>query len=311
MPRRPGQASGRGPRGPSITTGARRHSPAPPSRHRKPTASANDRPETAQFIKPRETPVPISLPPLFHVGIIVEDFDRAVADYEKRWGANTEQITDLEFPTAKLHGEVVGSSARYGFIRTGSSEIELIQPLAVHGVPRPPRRRRPPPRLRGGKHRPAPRIAASDGRRGSGHLRGIDRRPDTLRVPGRSGPWAGHRADRNDRRRRLTATRFRTDATRQRALTSDGRAGQCSRTVAVFDARARVPTVRAPERQPTTGGQPISPPCSEAPSRPHQGGLHDERHDAASGPTSEFGPSPHPEPRRQRVGARPARRMSR
>ncbi|TRO63016.1 VOC family protein [Streptomyces sp. IB201691-2A2] len=73
--------------------------------------------------------MPISLPPLFHVGIIVEDFDRAVADYEKRWGVNTEQITDLEFPTAKLHGEVVGSSARYGFIRTGSSEIELIQPL--------------------------------------------------------------------------------------------------------------------------------------------------------------------------------------
>jgi len=31
-------------------------------------------------------PVPIALPPLFHVGIVVEDFDRAVADYEKRWG---------------------------------------------------------------------------------------------------------------------------------------------------------------------------------------------------------------------------------
>ncbi|MFI9756350.1 VOC family protein [Streptomyces sp. NPDC051963] len=40
--------------------------------------------------------MPISLPPVFHVGIIVEK---------------------------------VGFSARYGFIRTGSSEIELIQPL--------------------------------------------------------------------------------------------------------------------------------------------------------------------------------------
>ncbi|MEU9879018.1 VOC family protein [Streptomyces phaeochromogenes] len=73
--------------------------------------------------------MPISLPPLFHVGIVVEDFDRAVADYEKRWGANTEQTTDLKFSTAELHGEKVGFSARYGFIRTGSSEIELIQPL--------------------------------------------------------------------------------------------------------------------------------------------------------------------------------------
>ncbi|MFG2526050.1 VOC family protein [Streptomyces sp. NPDC048527] len=44
-------------------------------------------------------------------------------------GANTEQTTDLKFSTAELHGKKVGFSARYGFIRTGSSEIELIQPL--------------------------------------------------------------------------------------------------------------------------------------------------------------------------------------
>nr|WSZ98951.1 VOC family protein [Streptomyces sp. NBC_00857] len=74
--------------------------------------------------------MPISLPPLFHVGIVVEDFDRAVADYANRWGAEMELITDLEFPAAKLHGEEVGSSARYGFIKTGASEIELIQPLS-------------------------------------------------------------------------------------------------------------------------------------------------------------------------------------
>ncbi|WP_250405536.1 VOC family protein [Streptomyces cellostaticus] len=74
--------------------------------------------------------MPISLPPLFHVGIVVEDFDRAVADYKNRWGVEAEQITDLEFPTAEFHGEEASSSARYGFIRTGASEIELIQPLS-------------------------------------------------------------------------------------------------------------------------------------------------------------------------------------
>ncbi|WP_399896944.1 VOC family protein [Streptomyces sp. BBFR51] len=74
---------------------------------------------------------------------------------------------------------------------------------------------------------------------------------------------------------------------------------------------ARVPTVRAPERQPATSGHLIRPPCSEAPSRPRQGGLHDERHDAVCGPTSEFGPSARQSPCRQRVGARPTRRMSR
>ncbi|MFE3496443.1 VOC family protein [Streptomyces sp. NPDC059169] len=73
--------------------------------------------------------MPIGLPPLLHVDIIVEDSDRAVADYENRWQVEAEQITDLEFSTAEFHGKEVSASARYGFIRTGASEIELIQPL--------------------------------------------------------------------------------------------------------------------------------------------------------------------------------------
>ncbi|KIF71547.1 hypothetical protein HY68_28075 [Streptomyces sp. AcH 505] len=73
--------------------------------------------------------MPLALPPLFHVGIVVSDFDRAVADYERRWAATTERVTDLSFTAARLHGEEVSCSARYGFINTGASEIELIQPL--------------------------------------------------------------------------------------------------------------------------------------------------------------------------------------
>ncbi|WNE99452.1 VOC family protein [Streptomyces luomodiensis] len=70
-----------------------------------------------------------TLPPLFHVGIVVADLDRAAADYERRWAVKTERIMDLSFPDARFHGQEVSCSARYGFISTGASEIELIQPL--------------------------------------------------------------------------------------------------------------------------------------------------------------------------------------
>jgi hypothetical protein len=73
--------------------------------------------------------VTLTLPPLFHVGIVVADFERAVADYERRWAVKAERIMDLDFAAARLHGQEVSCSARFGFLSTGASEIELIQPL--------------------------------------------------------------------------------------------------------------------------------------------------------------------------------------
>ena len=75
--------------------------------------------------------MPFALPPLAHVGIVVADLERAAADYERRWGVTTEQVQDLALDDARLHGKQAGTSARYGFISTGASQIELIQPLAA------------------------------------------------------------------------------------------------------------------------------------------------------------------------------------
>ncbi|MGH2939220.1 MAG: VOC family protein [Solirubrobacterales bacterium] len=70
------------------------------------------------------------MPTLAHVEIVVADFERAAADYERRWNVATEPITDMAFDDALLHGRpAAGTSARYGFISTGASQIELIQPL--------------------------------------------------------------------------------------------------------------------------------------------------------------------------------------
>lgn len=78
--------------------------------------------------------MPFSLPPLAHVGIVVADLERAAADYERRWGVATEPVADLALDDALLHGKQAATSARYGFISTGASQIELIQPL---GAPSP------------------------------------------------------------------------------------------------------------------------------------------------------------------------------
>jgi catechol 2,3-dioxygenase-like lactoylglutathione lyase family enzyme len=66
---------------------------------------------------------------LAHVGIVVADFERAAADYERRWNVTTEPVQDMAFADALLHGEPARTSARYGFINTGASLLELIQPL--------------------------------------------------------------------------------------------------------------------------------------------------------------------------------------
>ena len=75
--------------------------------------------------------MPFALPPLAHVGTPVADLERAAADYERRWGVTTEQVQDLALDDARLHGKQAAASARYGFISTGASQIELIQPLTA------------------------------------------------------------------------------------------------------------------------------------------------------------------------------------
>jgi hypothetical protein len=73
----------------------------------------------------------VALPPLYHVGIVVADMDTAAADFERRWGAPMYRVNDAHFPRSRFHGQVISMSARYGFINTGASEIELIEPLST------------------------------------------------------------------------------------------------------------------------------------------------------------------------------------
>ncbi|GAB2604966.1 VOC family protein [Kribbella endophytica] len=74
--------------------------------------------------------MPLSLPALHHVGVVVEDVVKAVADYERWWGVTAGPVHDLTFPGAHLRDVEADLSARYCFIDTGASQLELIQPVS-------------------------------------------------------------------------------------------------------------------------------------------------------------------------------------
>jgi methylmalonyl-CoA/ethylmalonyl-CoA epimerase len=57
--------------------------------------------------------------------------EKASRDYERLWGAPTENVYELTSEGALYHGEPTTLVARYGFIRTGASEIELIEPVSA------------------------------------------------------------------------------------------------------------------------------------------------------------------------------------
>lgn len=69
----------------------------------------------------------INLPALHHVGIVVADVEAAALDYERWWGVAAGPILDLSFSKARLSGVTTDVSARYRFIDTGASQIELIE----------------------------------------------------------------------------------------------------------------------------------------------------------------------------------------
>ncbi len=72
----------------------------------------------------------IALSALHHVGIVVADAEAAALGHERRWGVTAGPIIDLSFSQALLSGVPTDVSARYRFIDTGASQIELIEPAS-------------------------------------------------------------------------------------------------------------------------------------------------------------------------------------
>lgn len=72
----------------------------------------------------------LDLPPLHHVGVVVIDLVAAASDFERRWGAKVRDVRELRLRSARYHGQPTDISVLTGLIRSGASEVELVQPLS-------------------------------------------------------------------------------------------------------------------------------------------------------------------------------------
>ena len=73
----------------------------------------------------------VSLPALTHVGLVVADLDAAAADFRRQWGTAIDHVVELTHHGAIYRGAEIDLTARYGFIRTGGSDVELIEPIST------------------------------------------------------------------------------------------------------------------------------------------------------------------------------------
>ena len=71
----------------------------------------------------------LALPKMHHVAIVVADIEAAAADFQRRWGVSIEDVRDYVTTDAPYQGGRVTFTARFGFIRTGGAQIEVIQPV--------------------------------------------------------------------------------------------------------------------------------------------------------------------------------------
>jgi hypothetical protein len=71
----------------------------------------------------------LALPPLWHVGMVVFDLDGAATNFERRWGTHVTDVSNVTFENALFHHRPATIAVRRGLISSGSSQIELTQPL--------------------------------------------------------------------------------------------------------------------------------------------------------------------------------------
>lgn len=74
--------------------------------------------------------IDLDLPRLHHVGIVVIDLIAAASDFERRFGAKVSDIRELQIQSALYHEQPTDIAVLTGAIRSGASDIELVQPLS-------------------------------------------------------------------------------------------------------------------------------------------------------------------------------------
>ncbi len=77
---------------------------------------------------------PLQFPPLFQVGYVVKDLEKAVEYYSKVFGIGPFEIRIFTPENCLLRGEPVSITHKIALAPMGAIQLELIQPLAGNGI---------------------------------------------------------------------------------------------------------------------------------------------------------------------------------
>ncbi len=78
----------------------------------------------------QEQASPFSLPPVYQLGYVVSDIERACKYYESVFGTGPfSAVIDVNMDGAILRGKPVDTTIKVAFVESGDIQIELIQPV--------------------------------------------------------------------------------------------------------------------------------------------------------------------------------------
>lgn len=73
---------------------------------------------------------PFTLPPVYQLGYVVRDIERACRYYEAVFGTGPfSNVIDVDMSGAILRGKPVDTAIKVAFVQSGDVQIELIQPV--------------------------------------------------------------------------------------------------------------------------------------------------------------------------------------
>jgi len=78
----------------------------------------------------RQQASPFTLPPVYQIGYVVSDIERACRHYETVFGTGPfSNVIDVNMDGAMLRGRPVDTTIKVAFVQSGNVQIEFIEPV--------------------------------------------------------------------------------------------------------------------------------------------------------------------------------------
>jgi methylmalonyl-CoA/ethylmalonyl-CoA epimerase len=76
----------------------------------------------------------VKLPPVQQVSIVVKDMDKAIEYYSSTFGLGPFRVMDIDMEGVLLRGKPISTKIKVAFARSGSLQVELIQPVEGENI---------------------------------------------------------------------------------------------------------------------------------------------------------------------------------